>query len=101
MNKVNIYCHNTSLNSIIFKMENEIKLETENLALQIKYLSALKGLTITKVKELINKKYNKTDSNRNLSNKFRNKTIRVSELVEIADILGYDIFLHRKDAQSE
>ena len=76
-------------------MDTEVKLETENLALQVKYLSALNGLTVTRVKQLINKKYNKSDSNRNLSNKFRNKTIRVSELVEIADILGYDIFLHK------
>ena len=73
-----------------------MKLETNNLALQIKYLSALDGLTVTKVKELVNNKYNKTDSNRNLSNKFRNKTIRVSELAEIADILGYDIYLHKR-----
>ena len=77
-------------------MEKEVKLETNNLALQIKYLSALDGLTVTKVKELVNNKYNKTDSNRNLSNKFRNKTIRVSELAEIADILGYDIYLHKR-----
>lgn len=77
-------------------MDNEIKLETQNLALQVKYLSALCGLSVTKVKQLINEKYNKTDSNRNLSNKFRNKTIRVSELVEIADILGYDLYLHKR-----
>ena len=77
-------------------MDTEVKLETENLALQVIYLSALNGLTVTRVKQLINKKYNKSDSNRNLSNKFRNKTIRVSELVEIADILGYDIFLHKR-----
>ena len=64
-------------------MDKEVKLETENLALQIKYLAALNGLTVTKVKEEVNKKFNKSDSNRNLSNKFRNKTIRVSELVEI------------------
>ena len=78
-------------------MEKEVKLETDNLALQIKYLSALNGLTVLKVKTLVNEKYNKSDSNRNLSNKFRNKTIRVSELVEIADILGYDIYLHKRD----
>ena len=77
-------------------MDNEIKLETQNLALQVKYLSALCGLSVTKVKQLINEKYNKTDSNRNLSNKFRNKTIRVSELAEIADILGYDLYLHKR-----
>ena len=76
-------------------MEREIKLEAENLALQLKYLAALEGLTITKVKALVNKKYNKTDSNRNLSNKLRNKTFRVSELAEIMDILGYDIYLKK------
>ena len=77
-------------------MDREIKLETKNLAQQIKYLSALEGLTVKKVKELVNKKYNKTDSNRNLSNKLRNKTFRVSELSEILDILEYEIVLRKK-----
>ncbi len=77
-------------------MDREITLETENLAQQIKYLSALEGLTVKKVKELVNEKYNKTDSNRNLSNKLRNKTFRVSELAEILDILGYEIILRKK-----
>lgn len=78
-------------------MDREIKLETENLAQQIKYLSALEGLTVKKVKELVNEKYNKTDSNRNLSNKLRNKTFRVSELAEILDILEYEIILRKKN----
>ncbi len=77
-------------------MENEIKLETNNLASQIKYIGALNGYTITKIKEEVNRKYNKTDSNRNLSNKFRNKTIRVNELVEILDILDYEIYIHKR-----
>jgi len=77
-------------------MDNIVKLETENLALQVKYLAALEGMTVTKLKEEINKKYNKTDSNRNLSNKFRTKTIRVSEINEIFDILGYDIYVHKR-----
>ncbi len=77
-------------------MEREIKLETENLASQVKYLAALNGMTVTKVKEEVNKKFNKSDSNRNLSNKFRNRTIRVSELSEIFDILGYEIYIHKK-----
>lgn len=77
-------------------MEREIKLETDNLASQIKYLAALDGFTVTKVKEKVNKKYQKTDSNRNLSNKFRNKTLRVSELVELLDILDYDIYVHKR-----
>lgn len=77
-------------------MDNEVKLETDNLALQIKYLAAMNGYTVLKVKEEVNKKYNKKDSNRNLSNKFRNKTIRVSELAEILDILDYDIYIHKR-----
>ena len=77
-------------------MDKVLKLETENLASQLKYIAALEGMTITKVKEEVNHKYNKTDSNRNLSNKLRNKTFRVSEPVEIADILGYDIYLHKR-----
>lgn len=77
-------------------MDKVIKLETENLASQLKYIAALEGLTITRVKQEVNAKYNKTDSNRNLSNKLRNKTFRVSELVEIADILDYDIYLHKR-----
>ena len=77
-------------------MDKVLKLETENLASQLKYIAALEGMTITKVKEEVNHKYNKTDSNRNLSHKLRNKTFRVSELVEIADILGYDIYLHKR-----
>lgn len=81
---------------MIFLMEREIKLETDNLASQIKYLAAVDGFTVTKVKEKVNKKYQKTDSNRNLSNKFRNKTLRVSELVELLDILDYDIYIHKR-----
>lgn len=96
MNKFNNYCHRTLTNCIILLMDDKIKLELNNLALQIKYLSALEGFTVTKVKHMVNEKYNKFDSNRNLSNKFRNKTIRVSELAEIADILGYDLYLHKR-----
>ena len=48
------------------------------------------------LKQEVNSKYNKTDSVRNLGNKLRNKTFRVSELAEIADILGYEIYLHKK-----
>ena len=77
-------------------MNREIRLETENLVQQIKYLSALEGLTVTKVKELVNQKYKKTDSIRNLSNKLRNKTFRVTELSEILEILDYEIILRKK-----
>lgn len=77
-------------------MVNEYKLEDKNIREQIKYLSAMQGMTMLKLKEEVNKKYNKQDSIRNLGNKLRNRTFRVSELVEITDILGYDIYLHRR-----
>lgn len=51
---------------------------------------------MAKLKDEINIRYNKTDGVRNLGNKLRNKTFRVSELAEIADILGYEIYLHKK-----
>lgn len=77
-------------------MEREIKLETDKLAQQLKYLAAMDGLTVKKVKELVNNKYGKNDSNNNLSNKLRNKTFRVTELAEILDILNYEIILRKK-----
>lgn len=77
-------------------MNDEYKLETENLKEQIKYLSALQGITMSKLKDEVNSKFYKTDSVRNLGNKLRNKTFRVSELAEILDILGYEIILRKK-----
>lgn len=77
-------------------MENEYKLEINNLKEQIKYLAALQGITMSKLKDEVNIRYNKTDSIGNLGNKLRNKTFRVTELAEILDILNYDIILRKK-----
>lgn len=77
-------------------MINEYRLDEENIREQIKYLAAMQGITMLKLKEEVNKKYNKNDSTRNLGNKLRNKTFRVTELAEIMDILGYDIYLKKK-----
>ena len=74
----------------------DIKLENNNLKEQIKYLAAIQGITMTKLKEKVNAKYNKKDSTRNLGNKFRNGTFRVSELVEILDVLDYDIYIQKR-----
>lgn len=72
------------------------KLDQENIRELIKYLAAMQGITMIKLKDRVNSKYKKNDSIRNLGNKLRNKTFRVSELLEIADILGYDIYLQKK-----
>lgn len=78
-------------------MINEFKLEQDNIREQIKYLAAMQGITMIKLKEEVNHRYGKNDSIRNLGNKLRNKTFRVSELLEITEILGYDIYLKKKN----
>ena len=77
-------------------MNSEYRLDLDNLEEQIKYLAAVQGITMNRLKQEVNAKYNKTDSVRNLGNKLRNKTFRVSELAEIAEVLGYELYLHRK-----
>lgn len=74
-------------------MSKEYKLEIDNIGSQIKFLAAIKGYTMVRLKENINNLYSKTDSVKNLNNKIRNKTLRVSEIAEIANVLGYEIVL--------
>ena len=49
------------------------------------------GWTISKVQEELNKKNNTTYSVQNLSKKITNETLKYSEVLEIAEILGYTI----------
>ena len=76
-------------------MSKEYKLEKDNIGEQVKFLAAMQGYNMTQLKEVINSKFNKIDSVRNLHNKIKNKTFRVSELTEIAEILGYEIILRK------
>jgi len=77
-------------------MIREYKLETNNLRNQLKSLAVMEKMSLTKLKILINEKYNKTDTLENLTNKLRNKTVKATELFEILDILGYEVILRRK-----
>ena len=47
--------------------------------------------TISKVQEELNKKNNTTYSVQNLSKKITNETLKYSEVLEIAEIIGYTI----------
>lgn len=49
------------------------------------------GFTMTQIVEMINEKYNRTDTVQNLSNKLGRGTIKYSEAKEIAEVIGYDI----------
>lgn len=77
-------------------MTNEYTLEKSNIRNLIKFLTTLEGKTLTRLKVDINHKYNKTDSLENLTNKLRNETIRVNELLEVFDVLGYEILARKK-----
>ncbi|AIY81152.1 hypothetical protein U728_530 [Clostridium botulinum 202F] len=49
------------------------------------------GWTISKIQEELNKKNNTTFSVQNLSKKINNETLKYSEVLEIADIIGFNI----------
>lgn len=77
-------------------MENEILLNSENLKKQIQSIAKKEGINMTMLKVTINAIFNKADGVRNLYNKFSRKTLRVSELEEIAEVLNYEIILRKK-----
>lgn len=77
-------------------MENEILLDSTNLKKQIKTIAKAEGINMTMLKVTINAIFNKTDGVRNLYNKLTRKTVRVSELEEIAEVLNYEIILRKK-----
>lgn len=81
---------------IFINMKAEYILQKSNIRNLIKSLTLLEGKTLTNLKVDINHKYNKTDSLENLTNKLRNGTIRVTELLEIFDVLGYDVTVKKK-----
>ena len=77
-------------------MKNEYILSKDNIRNVIKLLTAFEGKTLTRLKVDIKKKKKNPDSLENLTNKLRNGTIKVTELLEIFDILGYDIVVKKK-----
>ena len=77
-------------------MKQEYELNKENIRNLIKLITLLEGKTLTRLKVDINHNYNKTDSLENLTNKLRNKTVKVTELIEIFETLGYEIIVRKK-----
>ena len=75
---------------------NEIVIHSTELHKQIKELLKKNGMNFTMLKFTINELFGKKDSVRNLHNKFKRKTIRVSELEEITETLNYEIILRKK-----
>ncbi len=77
-------------------MGNEYILKKDNVRNLIKFIAAFEGKTLTRLKVDINHKYDKTDSLENLTNKLRNGTIKVNELLEVFDVLGYNVVIKKK-----
>ena len=74
----------------------EITIHSNNLHKQIKDLLKKEGMNFTLLKYTVNELFGKKDGVRNLHNKFKRRTIRVSELEEIAEILNYELVLRPK-----
>ncbi|MFR4581613.1 LLM class flavin-dependent oxidoreductase [Clostridium cadaveris] len=55
------------------------------------------GWSLTKLQEEINKRNNTNYSVQNLSKKINNETLKYSEVLEIAAIIGYKIEWIKKD----
>ena len=77
-------------------MDKEFKIDINNINTQLKYLANLEGMNMTMLKFAVNEVFDKKDSVRNLYNKMKHKTLRVSELAEIAEIMNYEIILRKK-----
>jgi hypothetical protein len=58
---------------------------------EIKVLLVRNNLSMRKLVNLLNEKYNRTDTVQNLSKKLTRNTIRFNEVQEIINILGYNV----------
>ena len=54
------------------------------------------GLTMQETLDRLHKQYGWSDSVSNLSNKLQRDSIRFREVVELADVLGYDIVWQKR-----
>ncbi len=77
-------------------MKTEYILTRDNIRKLIKSLAALEDKTFLQLKLAVNQKYNKSDTPENLMNKLRKGTIKMTEILEIFEILGYDVVLRKR-----
>jgi hypothetical protein len=74
----------------------EEKINANNMKNIVKSLATMENMTLTKLKILINHKFDKTDGLNNFSKKLNTKTIKATELLEVFDVLGYDVVVKKK-----
>ena len=77
-------------------MKQEYKIEEAKIRALVKSLVSIEEISLTKLKLLINHKYGKSDSPENLTNKLRKQTVKATELLEIFNVLGYEVIVRKK-----
>ena len=76
-------------------MKPEFIVEKENIRTLVKLLATAEGRTLIRLKVDINYKFNKTDSLENLTNKLRNRTVKLTEFLERPKSSGINLLLRR------
>lgn len=67
---------------------------------KIKSFLAANGVTLTNVIKIMNERHpNEPTTQQNITNKLARETIKFSEVMEIADILGYDIVFQKRNGK--
>ena len=74
-------------------MEDFINMNVRN---EIKAQIICTGMTMQEVVDLLANEYGWSDSVSNLSAKLQRESIRYNEVVELADVLGYDIVWQKR-----
>ena len=67
-----------------------------NVKNEIKSIIVRSGLTMQQVVDLLSDEYGWSDSVSNLSAKLQRESIRYKEVLELADVLGYEILWQKK-----
>ena len=67
-----------------------------NLRNEIKSYIVRQGMTMQEVVDLLADEYGWSDSVSNLSNKLQRESLRYTEAVQLADVLGYDIVWQKR-----
>ena len=67
---------------------------------KIKTFLAANGVTLTDVIKIMNERHpDEPTTQQNITNKLARETIKFSEVMEIADILGYDIVFKKRNGK--
>ena len=67
-----------------------------NLRNEIKSYIVRQGMTMQEVVDLLADEYDWSDSTSNLSNKLKRESLRYTEAVQLAEVLGYEIVWQKR-----